>query len=403
MAPEGEQEGDFGASILPDAVEEAAIPLPLTDLQPWHRPRKQFIREFQWKHCAELLVQNLIRNDAPTIRSGELNYLTLPGIDYFDVEVIADLAVESGLQLNAMGLLADVVKEPIRARSQMREEALIDRGLILDTSVTYPYRFEELSSKKSQAYRDAKRRAPFHIINVDVCGSIALQPAQQSARVIDALLRIVELQLNTMRDPWLLYLTTDVRIETLSQDVRNALDDAIRQNAADSAEFRTGVVDSIGVTGDDLEEALARAEASPESFVTKFSLGFSKWLTHNAQDHQWNVKCRPFFCYSTRPHDDDSVSMPCLAFEFRPIQVNIQDVHGAVTLPQQAEQHGRQYSMEALSKAAGMVNVDSLLAHDGQLRIELAERQRTMLQTAGYRAEALTAFEHEYLDQPAGN
>lgn len=397
MEPEGELDLDFADGVLPEEVEEVAVPIPLNDLEPWHRPRKQFVRERQWRNCAQLLMHRLVRTNAPSIRAGKLNYLTLPGIDYFDVEVIGDAAAEQGMGLETMGFLADLDREPVRARSQFRSEALIKKGLILDTSVTYPYRFEELANKNSQAYRNACGRAPFHIINIDACGSIALPSAEQSSRIIDALLSVVELQFETMRDPWLLYLTTDVREERLSQDVRDGLDRAIRQNAAQSDEFREGVIECVGSPGDDLERALIRAGDVPAKFVTKFSLGFAKWLIHNAERHQWGVKCRPFFCYSTRRHGEDGASMPCLTFEFRPARVNLRDVHGAVNMPIRHEDNDPEYSMEALRKSRGMVDVDTLLAGNAVLRMEFATKQRRMLQGAGYKAEALAAFDMQYL------
>ena len=397
MQPGGDIEEDFGDSVLPEEVVEVAVPIPLVKLEAWHRPRKQFIRERQWRNCAALLFDKLLKVNAPSIKAGTLNYLTLPGVDYFDVEMIGVLAAEKGLILETMGFLADMVKEPVRARSQFRSEALIKRGLILDTSVTYPYRFEELSIKNSQAYRIAKNRAPFHIINIDACGSIALPGKEQSARIITALFSLVELQFNTMRDPWLLYLTTDVRDENLSADVKRALDDAIKQNAEQSNVFREGVLECVGCAGDDLEEALTRAENVPSKFVTKFSLGFAKWLIHNAEKQRWGVKCRPFFCYSTRKEGEDSASMPCLAFEFRPEVENMQDVHGAVHLPAKEEVERLQSSLEALRRAKEMVNVDALLAEDATLRREFAEKQRSMLQGVGYREEALEAFDVEFL------
>lgn len=397
MALAGEGNGDFGESVLPEVVEEIAVPIPLVNLQAWHRPRKQFIRERQWKRCAEFLLDRLVRNNAPSLRTSKVNYLTLPGVDYFDVEVIGDLAAERGLGLDAMGFLADLDRESVRARSQFRADTLVKRGLILDTSVTYPYRFEELATTSSQAYRSARARAPFHIINIDACGSIALPRAQHSARIIDALFNVVEMQFDTMRDPWLLYLTTDVREESLSRVVMDALHRAIRRNAEESVEFREGVVEVVGAEGDDLEGALLRAEHVPAKFVTKFSLGFSKWLIHNACAWHWDVKCRPYFYYSTRREGDNEASMPCLAFEFRPQRMNMQDVHGAVNEPEDGEVVVQEYSMEALRRARDMVNVDALLEGDAPLRREFAGKQRRLLESAGYRPEALALFDVEYM------
>ena len=392
-----DRDGDFADSILPEEVVELAVPVPLVNLQPWHRPRKQFIRERQWKAYAKMLVKKLLRTGAPTIRSGRVNYLTLPGIDYFDVEVLGEVVAECGLELEAMGLLADIDKDPVKARSQVRSDTLVKRGIITDTSVTYPYRFEELASIGSQAYREAKNRAPFHIINVDACGSLAPPRVQDATRIIDALFRLVELQCRTMTDPWILYITTDVREENLSKDMKTAVDKAIRKNAQNSGEFHDGVLGCVGEPGDDLNEALTRAEKTPARFVTKFSLGFAKWLIHNARKEKWRVKCRRFFCYSTKRRVDAEVSMPCLAFEFRPFPVDMKDVHGAVTLKTEERGKPREYSMEALKRACEMVNVDELLAADAGLMREFATKQRRLLEDAGYQSEALQQYDKRFL------
>ena len=383
MNPEGEVEFDLGDSVLPEEVDDIAVPLPLVALQPWHRPRKQFIRERQWVRCAEMLLDRLGASDAPSLRSGKVNYLTLPGVDYFDVEVIGRLAAERDLDLETVGFMAEAVNEPVKARSQFRSEALVKRGLITDTSVTYPYRVEELARRGGQAYRNVRARAPFHIINLDACGSIARPGAQPSTTLMEALFCLLELQFNTMRDPWLLYLTTDVRRETVVPEVKRALNEAIEQNASESDEFCQGIIASVGDPGDELVEALARADAVPAKLLTRFSLGLAKWLIHNAVQQEWDVKCRPFFCYSTTGEGEQGPSMPCLAFEFRPRPLNLRDVHGVVEALVDEEEGGLDYSMEALRRSQEMTDVDTLLANDALLERDFADRQRGLLQGGG--------------------
>ena len=397
MNQEGEVEFDLGESVLPEEVDDLAVPLPLVALQPWHRPRKQFIRERQWVRCAEMLLDRLRASDAPSLRSGKVNYLTLPGVDYFDVEVIGRLAAERRLDLEALGFMAEAVNEPVKARSQFRSEALVKRGLITDTSVTYPYRVEELARRGGQAYRNARARAPFHIINIDACGSIARPGAQPSTTLMDALFCLLELQFDTMRDPWLLYLTTDVRRETVDPQVKRALDEAIKQNASESDEFCEGVIASVGDPEDELVQALAKADAVPAKLLTKFSLGFAKWLIHNAVQQEWDVKCRPFFCYSTMGEGEQGPSMPCLAFEFRPRPLNLTDVYGVVGAPVDNEEGGLDYSMEALRRSQEMTDVDALLANDALLERDFADRQRGLLQGAGYKEQALREFDERFL------
>ena len=388
---------NIGDTVLPAYVEELAVPIALDTLKPWHHPRKQFIRERQWRRCAEFLIQRLQNQDALSIRSGTLNYLTLPGVDHFDVEILGELAKTSGLRLNATGFLSEAVRERVKARSQFRAETLIKRGLVEDTSVTFPYRFEDISNLNSQAYRETKSRAPFHIINIDACGSIATPSTYNSDRIIDALHRLVELQIGGMPDPWLLYLTTDIREANLSKGVINAFEDAIRENATSSEEFCEGTIAYFGMSDDNLDAALAGVAGHPEKFMSKFSLGFAKWLLHNASSHGWDVKCLPFFCYATTPINDDRVSMPCLAFEFRPRPINLEDKFGVVDLQNPDPPEVQTYSMIALERTKQMQNIDTFLADNETIRIEFAKKQRDLLQRAGYQQIALTNYDEQHL------
>ena len=80
---------DISESVLPTQLDEAAVPLQLDRLLPWHQPRKQFIRENQWKLYTSHLIERL--QGRPSLNSRTLKYLTLPGIDQFDTEMIGSL------------------------------------------------------------------------------------------------------------------------------------------------------------------------------------------------------------------------------------------------------------------------------------------------------------------------
>jgi len=393
MADEIDDPEEFGESVLPAEVSEAAVPMALSQLQPWHHPRKQYVRDRQWKLYTERLVERL--RDQNNIPSGVVKYLTLPGIDFFDVEVIGTAVADLGLRLEATGFLAEAEKESIRARSQFRTESLVKRGLIEDTSMTFPYRFEDLGHLKSQAYREIKTRAPFDVVNIDACGSIAPPTAQQPTRIINAIHELLTIQFSRSRKKWLLFLTTDARNENLSQPVREALKDAIRQNSAASAEFRDGARSLLSGDPDaDIEAALAGAEGGDERFLQFFSLGFSKWILHNANAVDWDVKSRQFYCYG--PQDAEHPTMACMAFEFSPRPVPMQDLFGAVENQAAPPDNSTDYSMQALQRASSMDNLDLYLQENPQICAEFAANQRELLVAAGYQAAALEQYDTQF-------
>src|ERR1700692_2937084 len=95
--------------VLPSEVVEPAVPIPLSSLQPWHRPRKQFIRETQWVRYSRRLIERLKGTPALRTEVGErpeVRCLTLPGIDYLDVRLLADMCRDLGCILTSSGFLA---------------------------------------------------------------------------------------------------------------------------------------------------------------------------------------------------------------------------------------------------------------------------------------------------------
>ena len=56
MAPDGFG-GRLADDVLPPEIEELAVPADLDRIFPWHRPRKQLIREEQWMRYSRHLIE----------------------------------------------------------------------------------------------------------------------------------------------------------------------------------------------------------------------------------------------------------------------------------------------------------------------------------------------------------
>src|SRR5712671_1554546 len=65
---------------------------------PWHRPRKQFVRNDQWCHYIQELLKEL------NMDSGTLTYFGLPGVDLLDVRYFGAVVCEPrSLKLRFLG------------------------------------------------------------------------------------------------------------------------------------------------------------------------------------------------------------------------------------------------------------------------------------------------------------
>lgn len=394
----GEKESDkeIASDVLPAAVEEDAVPIELSQLQPWHRPRKQFVRERQWIEYSRRLIGRL--KTGPFFQQGpggrpELKYLTLPGIDYLDVRALSDCCEELGVELTSTSFLAGSEKNPVRARAHVREESLKETSRITDRSYTFGRKFEEIISESGQAYIDLRRRGPFHIVNIDACGSIALPSANHAQRMVDAIFRLIELQLEMCIGRWLLFVTTDVRVDSFSDSAMKSMADAIVENSQSSNSFKDGATSLLSSPDKSILEAISHASQIPgEPFLKLFSLGFAKWIIKLAETKGWNVKMHTSYFYSTMPPDDPHPSMPCLAFEFVPPPAGLEDRFGVTRARPSSVGSGgseAEFAMRALTKVGGMVDLDQRMSADQVLREAMIEATRNLLKEAGYAASAL--------------
>ena len=261
-----EPDRQIAEDVLPVRPDEPALPLPLDELAPWHRVRKQLVREHQWLHYSKRLIEHQRGRPAlPELTGGrpEVRYLTLPGMDYLDVRLLAGLCDSLGCRLTSTGFQAGHEKNPFVARARFRQKSLIDAGYITPHSHTFARRFEEISERNSYAYRELERRAPFHIVNVDACGPIAAPTAAHSRRLVEALHRVVELQLGLMKGRWLLFVTTDVRPDSIAQDTLARLREAIYSNADANADFGQFATPLLDQAASDIRTAADAASRVP--------------------------------------------------------------------------------------------------------------------------------------------
>ena len=379
----------IAADVLPAEIDDLAIPVELNQLFPWHRPRKQLVREEQWiRYSRRLIAREKGRSGLiePVEGNPEVRYLTLPGIDYLDVRQLADVCRENGCSLTSTGFLQSGAEgNTYVARAQLREKSLIDAGHITGHSYTFPRRFEDIVSINGQAYRDMKTRGPFHIVNIDACGSIAAPQANHATRLIDALYRIVEIQMEIAIGRWLLFVTTDVRPDSIAEETLDSLCQAIFENADSSDEFRNRAIPFLGPGQLDIRAAATIASERPGTvFLQLFSLGLAKWLLHLAGPRNWDMKTHLPYCYSTMPGEDETPTMTCLAFEFLPPPPGIPDRFGVARAEPAPNPNRENPSIRAAEKIGVIANADRRIQADEPLRIRIIEKLRSSLAEAGY-------------------
>lgn len=392
--PENDTDERLAADSLPREIDDAAIPITLDQIFPWHTPRKQFVRERQWITFSRSLISKEIKAGRLQAIGGagraEVRYLTLPGHDYLDVRMLADVCKEFDCDLTSTGFLSGDESNPVTARAKLRQKSLIDEGLITSWSHTFPRRIEEISSIRGQAYRDLRRRTPFHIVNIDACGSVALPSADHAHRLVDAIYRIVELQFEMNNSgSWLLFLTNDVRRSSLSTDAMTKFSRAIIDNAKKNEAFSRAAIKNLEPGQEDIEHAIAAAaDGSGGVFMKLFAMGFAKWLLDLAKARQYGVKMHNSYCYSQASNGSE-ITMPCLAFEFLGPNPGLQDSLGVARVPPKEGGTAEDLSVRIAEKVSKIMDLDGLMRSDDATRLEMAENMRALLREAGYAEVAL--------------
>ena len=395
--PENESDQQIADDVLPIKPDDDAIPVELDTLQPWHRPRKQFVRERQWIHFSRNLIEKEKETQGlqePVEGLPEVRYLTLPGIDYLDVRLLAKLCAELDCYLTSTGFLAGDEGNPHIARAKICEESLVKAGHITDKSHTFRARFEEIAPPQSPAYEQLKNKGPFHIVNIDACGSIAAPTAQHAKRLIDAIFRLLEFQFAKKVSPWLLFLTADIRYDSIATETLGNLCEAIFENAQKNSKFHDAVISFFNRNGTDIQEVVKEASSNPgQKFLSLFSLGFAKWLLHLAHEKDWDMKTHSTYCYSTEVHGNETPTMACLAFEFLPPHVSLEDPFNVTNITPAATGEAIDRSSRALNKITSMVNLDHRMKSCNGLRREMAQKTKELLEEAGYLASVLSELE----------
>src|SRR4051812_44403255 len=98
VPPEEKDKGKREADDIVDEIYEHVEPTlageVAREFKPWHKPRKHFLRVYQW--CSEIrgLIRELDYKEGDTVR-----YLGLPGEDFLDIRTLAGVCDRAKVKL----------------------------------------------------------------------------------------------------------------------------------------------------------------------------------------------------------------------------------------------------------------------------------------------------------------
>ena len=408
---------DFVDDIVPDKLPEHSQPAPgRADFRPWHRVRKEFIRREQWNLLTRRMIVGRWKRelhqpddawslDEPTAEAAvtldpvaplltqPLRCLVLPGEDLLDVRALYRDIDELKCRVKYLGFNESEGSDEVGTRVHISNNEVTSLPNVLRDSMVVRDQFEALASPASMATQYLKRFGPYHVVNLDLCGSIFPNTVKDCTSFYQALTELLRYQCMNQRSEWLLFITTMVQPNVVHSERFNVLGQPMRQNYDQYADFANLITGLIP------EAAFPTAPPPPidtapldnGQMIQLFSLAFGKWLLsfcETAQPH-WTVAMRRSFTYPM--NDAEGAVMLSLAYELKPNLVPPVDPTGMTT--QQAAPGNpfpteRDCAMKMIASVDGMRDVAAILAADNALKDQLRDAQARLLEAAGYDPQA---------------
>lgn len=347
---------------------------------PWHRPRKQYVRQHQW--CHE--VVKLLKDKPPT--EGTLKYLGLPGVDLLDLRHFhSAVCVEHGVKLRFLGF--NTSARP-RSSAQAELNISLDEVKRLDNvdprSDMIGDNFALVANQTSIAFRRTRELGPYDVINLDLCdGFGAQEPGALVNSYYDAVISLLALQARNP-NPWLLFLTTRADKANVNEMVLQALIDKYCANLEQCASFKDASREHFAI---ETKEAVTQAVGEPGGLLHVFLTGLCKWFVAMALEHQppTSVEVRSVFGYRVdkEAEHEDLVS---LAFRFTPTFVPAGDPVGLATQSAAQPDEGI-LATKALRRVAKRIDADKKLMEDAALKQSMTDATANLLGLARYDIE----------------
>jgi hypothetical protein len=354
--------------------------------KPWHKPRKQWCRFGQWQAGLNWVIDNSVVADMVSFK-----YLGLPGDDLLDLRLFAYGCSSKGVKLKYLGF--NSIDEKLSCSNELRlsESELYKTGHIVSGSQVITEPLESLSRKNSSAFMDAKSYRGFHMINFDLCKSIARKGADFTGDTyFTALNNLLEEQVNYMREPWVLFITTNVCKDSVNDDAIIPLLAAIKDNNDAYPSFSAGLVDSLSINPAQIENAIVDLSVlSDTEFFDVFALGFSKWLLKICLSisSAWNIEMTSSCKYRTG-NDEGEADMLSLAFKFDYVHQQANDPYKlAVTQGGGGNRTELDFALSMVAEVGKIFNLDSKLQENDQLMGTLTQHSADLLASARYEKE----------------
>ncbi len=411
-------DSDISDDIVADELPQHVKPVPplRSDFRPWHRVRKQFIREKQWNHEIHFLAKQLRKDlqkdasewgaasasEAETSLAGPipetliierpLRCFVLPGDELLDIRCLWQKLENEGCFIRFLGFNSTLVTPEQHERMALTEGAVTQLAKISKDSHVTGDRFQDIARNNTQAYRLFRQYGPYDVINLDLCDSLVPRGrAGETEANYTALHQLLIYQSQHQRTPWLLFATTQVDRETADQAELDKLGGPTRKNFDTHPEF-AGVLRSRLPASCFASQthSVDISEFTPSHLVEAFGVILGKWLVNILQSASPRCSVKLLSSYRYVIRADKSVEMLSLGFRVTPHFAPPTDQTGNSSLKPDTRivPSEKEIAVDMATVASQIRDVDDILAADAPLRDSLVQAKAELLSAVGFDADA---------------
>lgn len=355
-----------------DLVEEAyedVLPVvaqePLSErFKPWHKPRKQYVRVYQWCHEFDWIQRHIVRTFSA---ERPLKLLTLPGEDFLDIRQLHNHCQQQNSRFSYVGFLADRSKQA----SLSRNDTLEFDTLVSEQSQVLMSRFEDIRYDKAAIYKSLRTHGPFDLVNLDFCDALG---STNSGETLDAIRKLLTLQRETGAATWAMCLTWRVDEGVFAGYQAKTVTDDLQRNLNQERFRRHWNADYFGNSHSTFETNWTGL--SDWHRVRVASLAVGKWLLCIAVHLGWRVEIASCLCYSV---GSSRRSMASVVYRFLGVDLD------------QRQKAPTDYEVDCAIRLHNtlttMDDLDDLLLTKKGIVDEMIAQSMELLGTARYRTE----------------
>lgn len=366
-------------------VVSSSAPVRPNSFQPWHKPRKQLVREQQWWfHLNRILCESPSYNLIDDIK-----YFGLPGGDMLDIQFLIKKLAEyhANKKLFVHGFVNTQVDKD---KAEIRLTQLSDLDNFHNESKVERHNFSALAEATSVAMQKVKEKAGYHFINLDFCDSVLNEVT------LNAIIHVLHEQFKKLINiPWLLCITTRADRNSISEGLFSLLNRVFVNNIAKD----TDVINALDTYLHEIMESCRSRqlhELNDDELAPLIQICFIYWMIKRAHDNQSSIQLVSSAKYKVLPsnsfHDMYSYVFRFEKPDFIPPDSLSLTMNTGVSSQPLTEQTITSNKDDSIKKFSFTRDIDEELKRNQEKFFDCKETMKRLLEECGWDVSSYDAF-----------